>query len=106
MSRISDVLYQDFQNRAEKVLDLIRESGIAFEQVGVFGSYARDEYKSGSDVDFCIITDERPGRAVSGELREEAESFGADIIYVTPEYFDHDQSLFAQNLRRDYRRLL
>lgn len=104
--RVSDAVYNDFNSRKEKVLTLIQESGISYLQVGVFGSYARDEYKSNSDLDFCIITEHRPSRIVSGELREEAELLGADIIYVTPDYFEHDSSPFAHHLRRDYRRLL
>ena len=58
------------------------------------------------DIDFCIITANKPDRRTSGSLREEADMLGADIIYVTREYFDEADSKFAVNLRRDYRRVL
>lgn len=63
-------------------------------------------YKATSDIDFCIVTDNRTSRMVSGSLREDAEMLGADIVFVIPAYFAGDTSEFARQLRRDFRRLL
>ena len=103
---VSDAVVKVFEERMQKVLALIAEYNIEFEEIGIFGSYARGDYKITSDIDFCIITPNRPGRRVSGSLREDAELEGGDIIYVTRGYFNNDHSVFAKNLRKDYRRLL
>lgn len=95
-----------FQERQAAVLHLIETSGISFLEAGIFGSYARNDYKSTSDIDFCIITETKPDRRTSGSLREEADMLGADIIFVTPDYFQNNNTEFAFKLRRDYRRLL
>ena len=105
MSYVSQAVMENFKEREQRVLALIQESGISYQMVGVFGSYARGEYKGGSDIDFCIVTDERPPRQISGSLREDADLLGADVIFVTEEYFKEDTSEFARNLRRDFIRL-
>ncbi len=102
---VSKIVEDAFAERLVKVLDLIRSYGIVYEEVGIFGSYARNDYKTTSDIDVCIITMDRPSRKVSGNLRSDAELLKADIIYVTRDYFENDSSLFARNLRRDYRKL-
>lgn len=106
MACVTRNVEENFKQREKSVLKLISNYDIHFDGVGIFGSYARGNYKSTSDIDFCIITNNRPSREVSGSLREDAELLGADIIFVTPEYFEHDPSEFAKQLRRDYRRLL
>lgn len=103
---VSTTLEKNFKDREQRVLDLITSAGIPFTAVGIFGSYARGDYKTNSDIDFCIIVDERPARSITGVLRDDAEEFGAEIVFVTPQYFEQDQSPFAKNLRRDFRRLL
>lgn len=106
MIGVSDTVQKDFNIRFNKVLALIRDYNIDYEEVGVFGSYARGDYKGLSDIDFCIITDKRPDRRTSGSLREDADILKADIVYITREYFASDSSRFAKNLRKDYRRVL
>lgn len=96
---------QHFKEREAKVLELLRTSGISYLEIGVYGSYARGDYKGTSDIDVCVIVEEHPDRHISGEIRSDAEELGADIIYVTSKYFQTDTSLFAANLRRDYRRI-
>ncbi len=103
---VSAKLAEKFVIREDKVIEMIKASGIQFDEVGVFGSYARGDFTGSSDIDFCIITDNRPSRAVSGRLREEIELLGAEVIFVSKEYFLGDASAFANNLRRDYRRVL
>lgn len=106
VAMVTDNVKKDFEHRFKQVLDLIKSYNISYEETGIFGSYARGDYKGFSDIDFCIITANKPDRRTSGSLREEADMLGADIIYVTREYFDEADSKFAVNLRRDYRRVL
>lgn len=93
-----------FAEREKKVIELIKKYNIAFEEIGVFGSYSRGNYKTTSDIDFCVITDNKPDRHISGCLREEAEILGADIIFITRDYFENSNTIFAENVRNDYRR--
>lgn len=95
-----------FRKREEKILNLILESGLPYQEIGIFGSYARGDYNAMSDIDFCVIVEEHPDRVFSGLLRTEAEEMGADIVYVRPDYFKEDESAFAKELRRDYKRLV
>lgn len=106
MAYVSQQLRNHFSSREKVVLNLIREADLKYDCVGVFGSYARNDFTTESDIDFCIITNEKPPRTVSGSLREEAELLGADIIFVPPEYFASSESEFAKQLRRDFRRVL
>lgn len=103
---VNSLVLADFKQREQAVLQLIKEADFSFEEVGLFGSYARNEYKAGSDIDFCVITDNRPNRRITGSLREEAELLRADIIFVSPDYFKNSDTEFAKQLRRDYRRIL
>ena len=106
MDNVSENVKHNFNARLNKVISLIKDYNIDYEEVGVFGSYARGDYKGISDIDFCIITFKTPDRRTSGSLRDDADSLGADIVYVTREYFNNDSSRFAINLRRDYKRVL
>ena len=102
---VSEKVKENFKNRLNQVKILIKESGIEYIEVGVFGSYARNEYNATSDIDICIIAKQHPERIASGMLRLKADELKVDIIYSTPEYFYNNNSLFAKNLRRDYRRI-
>lgn len=54
---------------------------------------------------FGIIVPEKPERWMMGALREELEMLHADVVFVTPQYFEHDNSKFTQQLRRGYKEL-
>lgn len=95
-----------FEERLKSVLHLFDLYKFNYAEVGIFGSYARGDYNSLSDLDICFIAENRPDRYLTGQLRCDAEELGADIIFVSPDYFKKDDSLFACNLRKDYRRLL
>ena len=48
-----------------KCLSTIQSYNLDYEEIGIFGSYARGDYKSTSDIDFCIIVKERPSHYIS-----------------------------------------
>ena len=99
---VSDNIKLVFDERLKKITDMIKAAITDYEEFGIFGSYARGDFISTSDIDFCIITNNRPNRRVTGCLREDADILGADIIFITPKFFKTDNSIFAENLRRDY----
>ena len=96
-------LENKFKRRLKQALQLIDSYNIEYQKIGVFGSYARNEYNSRSDIDLCLIVDFKPSRKISGSLREECELIGVDIVFVTQEYFESNTSRFAEKLRRDWR---
>lgn len=95
-----------FEEREKKALQVILDSGIKFIELGIFGSYARNEYKATSDIDILVIVEERPSRYVSGNLREDLDMLGVDLIWSSPKYFGESTSLFARKIREDYIRRL
>lgn len=104
---VPEVVAKAFKEREDSVLKKILEYDIEFLEIGIFGSYARGDYKAISDIDFLVImeTDDSIPRNVVCELYDKAEEWKVDIRFVTKEYFNHDVSAFAKALRRDYRRL-
>lgn len=102
---VTETVAEHFAKKVSQMLEIINNSCIEYDQVGVFGSYARNDYKSTSDIDFCIITNETD-RYLRGFLRDEAENLGVDLAFITPDYYMYDSSSFAENLRKDFRRLL
>lgn len=99
------ILQEKFERRLEAAMNLIKEYGVSYRQIGIFGSFARGAYKGTSDIDICMIVDEHPPRAISGALREDCEQIGVDIVFVTVDYFNNSKERFAQKLRRDFREL-
>lgn len=99
---MTEILYRHFNERLEKAVKLIDSYPIAYEEMGLFGSFARGRFNNRSDIDICLIVKEHPKRDISGDMRSEAEEMGVDIVYATREYFNNSDSPFAQNLRRDY----
>lgn len=106
MQYVSPAVEKYFAERKEKVSDLIRNSGIDYDKFGIFGSYARGEYTTLSDIDFCIIVNQKPSRYQMGSLREDADMLGADIIFVSSDYFYNDDSPFSKQLRRDFKEVI
>ncbi len=102
---VSSSVERNFLERLEKCMKLIEQYDVKYDEIGVFGSYARLEHTATSDIDLCIVTNERPERKVSGALREEAEELRVDIIFVTPTYLEADDSVFSQQIKKDYRRI-
>lgn len=45
-------------------------------------------------------------REIRGSLKDDAEELGVDIIFVPLDYYLHDESLFAKNLRRDFKEII
>lgn len=110
--RRSDITVQErylkkyFDKRLEDCLSTIREYNLNYQELGIFGSYARGDYTTESDIDFCMVTTDRPDRKLSGELRERLDLMGAELLYVTPNTFNNSEDAIYQNIRRDYVRLL
>lgn len=63
--RVSQNVMEAMEERLEKCLSTIQSYNLDYEEIGIFGSYARGDYKSTSDIDFCIIVKERPSHYIN-----------------------------------------
>lgn len=68
MPYVSPVVENDFKDRLNKCVDIIKNSSIKYQSFGIFGSYARNDYKASSDIDFCIIGSGKTGKMDDGSL--------------------------------------
>ena len=48
MPYVSPVVENDFKDRLNKCVDIIKNSSIKYQSFGIFGSYARNDYKASS----------------------------------------------------------
>lgn len=83
-------------------MECILNSGLEFTELGIFGSYARGDYKATSDIDFYAIVTEHPDRVLSGNLRQDLVDMGADLVYIRKD----SDSLLSKEIRRDGVKLL
>lgn len=103
---VSTLVKEKFHKRLQMFMGLLKEYQIEYDEVGIFGSYARGNYKTTSDIDIAIITDTRPDMRTSGSFREEAELLGVDVVYMTRESFEYSNRAFSQRVRKEYVRIL
>ena len=97
----SEELKQSFDRRYAKAIQLISESGIPYSKVGIFGSYARGDFKADSDIDFCIVCEELPPRRDAAWLRCLLDEIDVDCTIMTRHRFEYEDSKFMRNLRKD-----
>lgn len=102
---VSESVKAKFLSIQNEMVNRILQQNFDFTEIGVFGSYARNEYNALSDVDICVIVKEMPTRYVTGWLRDDAEELGADICFITEERFKLSDTPLINNIRRDYRRV-
>lgn len=108
---VSESVEKAFLTKEQKVLEFLGwyarkcNPELLYCRIGIFGSYARKEYKATSDIDFCVIMKRPLSRVVRCELKDQVEEFGADLIFVTEDYYLLDNSVFAKSLRRDFMEL-
>ena len=78
---------------------LIIENVSTVEKIVLFGSYARAEYKFGSDLDIFILTSEQTPRATQANLRCAYDD--VDFVFYTKEVFEKSEALLVRNIRKD-----
>lgn len=70
-------------------------------RVVLFGSYARMDYKAGSDFDILVLTSEEISREERGHLSSIFEERGADLVFYTEQQFEESNCRFVQEIRKD-----
>ena len=53
-----------------------------------------------------MIISEHTNRVDSGNMRQDLEDIGAELVYVTRDTFENSTRPIYRNMRRDYKRLL
>jgi predicted nucleotidyltransferase len=73
-------------------------------KAAIFGSYARDEQQSGSDIDFLVKFESDASLLDLGGLFEDLkDALQTDIDIVTCAALENDQTEFAKNVLREAR---
>lgn len=98
-------LESNLMNRFKQGSTIILESKVDYVEFGIFGSFARGDIKCGSDVDFVLIVDDLSMRKSISALRSDLEDIGCDLAVLLKNNFDNPQTLFAEKVKRDYRRV-
>ena len=100
-----------FQNKITHDLEYLIKAGIpGLKKVYLFGSCARGEVRSTSDVDLLILTEKRiPDRTLSAMIRwtldEDIEGIRTDVAY-TYENAECGSQAFQREINRDKKLLL
>lgn len=97
---------EQFNNRLQDAVTMIKESNIPYVKLGVFGSYARGEYSSRSDLDICMICDPLPARMQVSELLCNLIDIKVDLTVMSLDRFTNEDSRFMSALRRDFKEVL
>lgn len=71
-------------------------------EIILFGSCARGELKTGSDIDLLIITDKPiDTHEERGRIRDLVDLYNVDLVFYTQEVFEASTSLFVKNIKQD-----
>lgn len=94
-----------FKERENKAIELIKKSGIKYDEIGIFGSYSRGDYKANSDIDILVITEELPEPTIRGLLYGNLDMIGVQLVYSKRSVFN-ESTVFSKEVQRDYKRIL
>lgn len=104
-------LPQRFQNKIERDMDYLLTSEIpGLESVYIFGSCARGDIRSGSDVDILVVTKEKlEDRVLTSNIRctldEEIQGVHTDIVFMNTHSLGED-SAFKRKVNKDKKIIL
>ena len=71
------------------------------QQIILFGSYARAEYRATSDIDILALVSDPVGRDISGDLHSCFDEKGADLVIYTVDDFNISNCLLVNQIRKD-----
>lgn len=96
---IKEQLRERQEKKIEEMLRILKVTKPL--EVGIYGSYARNEYKATSDIDMYVLYTTLPSKIQKGELYENAEELGIDLLITEYDNFYTTDSIFCRNVRRD-----
>lgn len=90
---------KDIESIVNRLVELLGEN---LREIILFGSCARGEMKTGSDIDLLVITnfpvDTHEQR---GRIRDSLDEYNVDLVFYIQEMFNEATSLFVNNIKRD-----
>ncbi len=97
--KIKELLRKRQEEKLQKFLPRLIETNPT--EIGVYGSYARSQSKATSDIDVYALYTSMPHSVQKGELYEEAEEMGIDLLLCEYEALYNTRSIFCENVLRD-----
>lgn len=85
------------QKKIEKLTEEL--GGISY--IILFGSYARGEEKSTSDLDILVLTEQEISREIRGGLSSEFEEENIDLVFYTMKQFELSDCLLVSQIRKE-----
>ncbi|GEM_PF-2910157 len=86
----------------EQALFIIKRELKDYNEIGLFGSFARGKASASSDVDIYVITALDTDRRTKAILRCDLEELNADIVFLTEDYIRNNmEHLLIKNIIRD-----
>ncbi len=90
------------QECVDQALFMIKRDIKNYEEIGLFGSFARGKASASSDVDIYVITLSDIDKRLRANLRCDLEELNVDILFLTEDYMNKNMDhLLIKNIVRD-----
>lgn len=99
MEAIREQLKVRQEAKIDRLLPILISSGAV--EIGVYGSFARGDYKATSDVDLYVLYESLPNKVQKGELYETAYEVDVDLLICEQKQFYESTSVFTRNVMKD-----
>ena len=99
MEAVKEQLKVRQEAKIDRVLPILISSGAV--EIGVYGSFARGDYKATSDVDLYVLYESIPNKVLKGELYEAAYELDIDLLICEQKQFYESTSVFTKNVMKD-----
>lgn len=87
---------------ADQAFHMIKTTIKDYNEIGIFGSFARGRASASSDIDIYVITSSDIDRQVKANLRCDLIDMNVDIVFLTEDYIaNNTDHLLIKNIIRD-----
>lgn len=99
IQHLKEKLKNKQQQKIDTILPILIQTSP--KEIGIYGSFARGDYKATSDVDMYVLYDRNLDKVVKGELYELAQECGIDLLISKVDGFYDTESVFCANIFKD-----
>lgn len=97
--KVKNLIKKRQEQKIDRALPIIIKSNPL--EIGLYGSTSRGQLKATSDVDIYALYQDDIPRTIKGELYEEMNDIGIDLLISQYELFNNSDSVFCKNVIRD-----
>ncbi len=97
--KVKNLIKQRQEKKINQALPIIIKTNPL--EIGLYGSTSRGQVKATSDVDIYALYQEDIPQVVKGELYEETNDIGIDLLISKYESFYQADSVFCKNILKD-----